>query len=308
MKLILFAFAAIAFSGSSKAKTRDEATPSEPEKPVPQTKPQPVPQPVVPIPEPAVELSAEEKANPVAAFDAMKTKVNGHKKTLTPLKKNVNDLENGLVNAKATAKEAKKTRENEAKSCAVIRELASPQTEKLKNDLKEREESLKQAKEAEEEANQHVKSLDTRVTEAQKAFNEVLDQMVAAEHELRSKGPLLVQKANEIAESKKQEAKKAGEAVAESKKALEKQRQIKANLENGKASFLSEAAKKAAMDDAEVNIAKKDSQRLKDEEALGVAQANGVNALKGAEYLEKERSVLAAFYDKFFSSNQNKKY
>lgn len=290
MKLIVFALAAIAFSGSSKSSNKD----SQPTSPASQPTIKP------PQPTPGVQLSEEEKANPLGAFYTMKKTVDGHKGKLGPFKKNVENSEMELENIKKNAEQAKKEREATYKRYAHLQSLdderLTGEMEKLKNDL------VGLTKE-EEKQNEAVKEFEARLTQAKSTFNETWDQLVASELELRSKGPLLVQRANEIAKEKEQKAEKAKQDVAESEEALKKSRNI---VEGHKKH--PELSSDKLMKEAMERLTEAERIHTRNQVAARDAQEKANKASKGAKNLEKERSAYAELYKSFFNSNQFKKY
>jgi len=291
MKLIVFALAAIAFSGSSKGKNKG-VQPTSPASEATIKPPQP------PQPHPEVKLSEEEKANPFGAFDTMKKTVDGQKGKLRPLKQNVENLEQRLDNVKKIAEKAKKEREATYNKYAHLQSLDD---KSLAGELDKLKDELVKLKESEEEKYEEVKRFEARVTKAKSTFNEAWDQLVASELELRSKGPLLVQRANEIAKEEEQRVEKAKQDVAESEEALKKSKKIVEGHEKHP-ELSSEELKRDAKKRLDEN------QRIHDKNQLAArdAQEKAKKASKGAKDLEKERLAYAELYKSFFSSN--KKY
>lgn len=288
MKLIVFALAAIAFSGSSKGKNKGV----QPTSPASQATIKP------PQPHPEVKLSEEEKANPFGAFDTMKKTVDGQKGKLRPLKQNVENLEQGLDNVKKIAEKAKKEREATYNKYAHLQSLDD---KSLAEELDKLKDELVKLKESEEEKYEEVKRFEARVTKAKSTFNEAWDQLVASELELRSKGPLLVQRANEIAKEKEQKVEKAKQDVAESEEALKKSIKIVEGHEKHP-----EVSSEELKRDAKKRL--DENKRIHDKNQLAArdAQEKAKKASKGAKDLEKERLAYAELYKSFFSSN--KKY
>merc|ERR1712070_1122983 len=175
-------------------------------------------------------------------------------------------------------------------------EKLTQEMEKLKNDLV----GLKKEEEKKYEA---VKKFETRLTQAKSTFNEAWDQLVASELELRSKGPLLVQRANEIAKEKEQKAEKAKQDVAESEEALKKSRNI---VEGHKKH--PELSSDKLMKEAMERLTEAERIHTRTQVAARDAQEKANKASKGAKNLEKERSAYAELYKSFFNSNQFKKY
>jgi hypothetical protein len=168
--------------------------------------------------------------------------------------------------------------------------------EKLKNNL------VGLTKE-EEKKYEEVKEFEARLTQAKSTFNETWDQLVASELELRSKGPLLVQRANEIAKEKEQKAEKAKQDVAESEEALKKSRNI---VEGHKKH--PELSSDKLMKEAMERLTEAERIHTRNQVAARDAQEKANKASKGAKNLEKERSAYAELYKSFFNSNQFKKY
>jgi len=290
MKLIVFALAAIAFSGSSKGKNKGV----QPTSPASEATIKP------PQPQPEVKLSEEEKANPFGAFDTMKKTVDGHKGKLTPFKQNVERSEMALDDVKKIAEQAKKEREATYNRYAHLQSL---EDESLAGELENLKNELVKLKESEEEKYENVKRSEARVTKAKSTFNETWDQLVASELELRSKGPLLVQRANEIAKEEEQKVEKAKQDVAESEEALKNSKKIVEGHEKHP-----ELSSEKLMRDAKKRL--DENKRIHDKNQLAArdAQEKAKKASKGAKDLEKERSAYAELYKSFFSSNKFKKY
>lgn len=308
MKLIAFALAAIAFTGSSRAKDKAENTPAEPEKPKAPSNP-PAKTPQLPL-EDAVRLSEQEKADPINSFGDLKKKYEEQKNVLIGAKKRVMAAKWKLVANKQLAEEAQKATKAALQSFTLLNELDEQPKESEKPNKNQRKAETeaakkfwKKAQEKEEKANQTVAETAMLVSEAQKAFNEELDKALVADHELRSKGPLLVQRANEIAELQKQKADEAKESVAESKKAVQKQQNILDNLPKNKFDLSPEALEKTREEAG--NKKEAEAKKLdKAEEVLGVAQAKSAKASEDADALKKKLSSHTKDSESFRKSNQ----
>lgn len=294
MKLIVFALAAIAFSGSSSSKSNNKD--SQPTSPASQPTVKP------PQPQPGVQLSEEEKANPLGAFDTMKKTVDWNKRKLTPLKQDVEKSEMALDNIKKIAEKAKKERKDTYNRYALLQSLED-KNEKLTREMEKLKNDLVGLTEEEEKKYEAVKKFETRLTQAKSTFNEAWDQLVASELELRSKGPLLVQRANEIAKEEEQKVEKAKQDLAESEEALEKSKKIVQGHINHPG-VTSEKLKKEAVQ----RVVEDERIHRRNQDAARDAQEKAKKASKGAKDLEKERSAYAELYKSFFNSNQFKKY
>lgn len=296
MKLIVFALAAIAFSGSSKGKNKQQQPTS------------PAPEPTIkpPQPQPEVKLSEEEKEDPFAAFDSMKKKVDKNVGDLKSKGWQLKVLEKNLGEVVETAKKLKLEREDLEKSCMALREAEGVD----KKELQKREKELGEKKKVEEKANETVKSLNTKIIKAKEVFNEAFDQIVAADSTLQSKASLLIQRGNDIREEEQKKAEEAANAVKDSEKALKKSEKGLKNLEDNPDLWGTDekarASMAAAVKDAKASVEQNKGIQTKNEAALVEAKANAGAASKAAKALENNYSNYAKFRELFFS--KNKKY
>jgi len=295
MKLIVFALAAIAFSGSSKGKNKEQ----QPTSPASEATIKP------PKPQPEVKLSEEEKEDPFAAFDSMKNKVEKNVDELNLKGWQVKNLEKTLEKVVETAKKLKSERESLEKSCMTLRDAKGAEKE-----LENREKELEEKKKEEEKENEIVKSLNTKLIKAKEAFNEALDQIVAADSTLQSKASLLIQRGNDIREEEQKKAEEAANAVKDSEKALEKSKKVLKNLQDKPELFGTDDSAKAtmaaALKDANASVQKNTRIQTENEAALVEAKAKAGAASKAAKTLENNYSKYAKFRELLFS--KNKKY
>jgi len=233
MKLILFAFAATAFSGSSRAK-EDVQSPSNPEEPVPKPTSQPEPKPITnsepqSTPEPAIELSEEEKKNPLGAFQTLDGKILEQVLKLDPLKKEKETAKTAFGVAKKEAEAATNEREKAQEKVHEL-DVLNATGEAAETKMKELKEELQQKKELEDKAIKEAEAFNKLFIKAKIAHNKVFDNLVAAERELELKAPLLRGRANENAKSAKEKTEIAAHAVEESETELKKAQNLQRKI------------------------------------------------------------------------------
>jgi len=277
MKLIALTLAAIAFSGSSKARDKAENTPAKPAKPTePLTPPQLAD---------AVQLSEEEKE-----LLAEKTKVDEKKEKLLPLKEKVETAKKELEEAESKLKAASARRQGVQTAIAMSDGMRKDDEAKLQQNLNEKTELENKAEDAAETSSKNF-------AEAKNAYNSAWIEMANAEKERRLKGHSADNKMQTKVALGSWKVTTTEAKLAESEAALAKAKKILQNLE--KTPFGAKAEEDAKKD-IESNTAKV-SKCKKDHE---VAKTEVAEASKTKKAVEKMLVDFRKEYTAFVDQNQ----
>lgn len=310
MKLILFAFAATAFSGSSRAK-EEVQNPSTPENPVPKPTSQPEPKPITApsTPEPAMELSEKEKKQPLQALETLKNNVYNELRKLRPLKQKAEEAKIAFELATKDAENAEKKVEDNLKSCMVLRDLDD---ERSKDRLKETEQILENEKIKKDEALKTKKDSETNLIKATTAYNDVFDNMLAEEIKFNLKAPLLVEAAKENVENANKNVEKAEKDEKDSEDALRQAVEFRKNLLDFNAKNPPAPERKESMEKyeekAHTKVQKAGEEVARKVEALKTAKAKAAEASITATKLGALKTEVADYVKSVLRIQRHKRY
>lgn len=300
MKLIAFALAAIAFSGSSKSRESADNNPVEPAKPAEPAKP--VDQPsntTPPLPVQDVQISKEEKA-----LLALRTTVQDQEHKLILSKTKAETEIKAFKDAQSMAKLAEKERKDAENKLWQMSQILEPKSEDGKAKLEAREQELKaevaQKRELEKKAIENEQTSKTRAIDAKAAYNEELGKMDAALRDFKVKADRLVQTANENAKSSAWKTKSAEVELRNSQEALKKPLKMVENYKQ----FPAMGTPQDRVD-ADKMVAAAKAKIAEHEAALAVAQSEETAAKNIAKDLQSKRSEYDEYYKNFMKQHKN---